>query len=135
MLLAEQLRPYKIRCSLNTLSGNMMALSSYLPVGPLLILASCGVAFAQDMGIDQSVAMPTGQQDFPNYLMQIGPYGALVWGAWALRGMMENLKGGMNINITHKHEFTETGIDAIEKLIVGWKTPSTHPNSKDRHPL
>jgi len=102
-----------------------MALSSYLPLGPLLILASCGAAFAQDVVTGQPSAMPAGQQDFPNYLMQIGPYGALVWGAWALRGLMETLKGGMQISITHKHEFTEAGIDAIEKLVVGWKTGKT----------
>lgn len=90
----------------------------YAPLGPIMLLVSCATALAQDPG------GPHTQMDDSQvsaYIMQMGPYGALVWGAWALRGLMETLKGGIQISITHKHEMTDAGIEAIEKVAEGWR--------------
>lgn len=85
--------------------------------GPLLVLALAGSAIAQD-----AAGLPLPSQPDPiggsaNYLMQLGPYGALAWGAWVLRGLMDAVKGGLNFNVTHKHEFTADGVEALEKLL------------------
>lgn len=90
----------------------------YAPLGPMLLLASCGAAIAQDPQMVPGSTVAGGQFEAQttDYIMQLGPYGALVWGAWALRGLMEALKGGIQISIVHKHEVTDAGIEAIERI-------------------
>lgn len=53
----------------------------FLAIGPALILASCAVAFAQDAA--PGVAGPSSAPG-ADFLLSMGPYGALVWGAYLL---------------------------------------------------
>ena len=58
----------------------MTGVQSPLPVGPLLLVLSViGSAFAGDPSAPASVAAPS-----LDYLLTLGPYGALVWGAYLL---------------------------------------------------
>ena len=53
----------------------------FLATGPALLLLSCAVAFAQDPG----AAVPNaGSSPSADFLLSMGPYGALVWGAYLL---------------------------------------------------
>jgi hypothetical protein len=53
-----------------------------LAIGPSLVLVSCAVAFAQDAG-GMPGAAPGGMPS-ADFLLSMGPYGALVWGAYLL---------------------------------------------------
>ena len=55
----------------------------FLAIGPALVLVSCAVAFAQDAGMPAAVAAP-GSMPSADFLLSMGPYGALVWGAYLL---------------------------------------------------
>ncbi len=77
----------------------------FLGVGPALLLASCAVAFAQDgAGVP---AMPGGSAPSLDYLLSLGPYGALVWGAYLL---------GKGVKVTIQVELSEHDRELIEKL-------------------
>ena len=77
----------------------------FLGVGPALLLASCAVAFAQDGAGVPSV--PGGSAPSLDYLLSLGPYGALVWGAYLL---------GKGVKITIQVELSEHDRELIEKL-------------------
>jgi hypothetical protein len=80
----------------------------FLGVGPALLLASCAVAFAQDgAGVP---AMPGGSAPSLDYLLSLGPYGALVWGAYLL---------GKGVKVTIQVELSEHDRELIEKLGKG----------------
>ena len=56
----------------------------FLGVGPALLLVSCAVAMAQDpSGAVPVASAPTGMPS-ADFLLSMGPYGALVWGAYLL---------------------------------------------------
>ncbi len=78
---------------------------SFLLVGPALVLCSCALAFAQDASGASSVATPsTFGADF---LLSMGPYGALVWGAYLL---------GRGVKVTVQVELSDTDRELIGKL-------------------
>ncbi len=78
----------------------------FLGIGPALILASCAVAFAQDGGAVVPVASP-GSMPSADFLLSMGPYGALVWGAYLL---------GKGVRVTVQIELSERDREIIEKL-------------------
>ena len=79
----------------------------FLGIGPALLLASCAVAFAQDPGaVVPAVAAPTGMPS-ADYLLSLGPYGALVWGAYLL---------GKGVKVTVQVELSERDRELIAKL-------------------
>jgi hypothetical protein len=80
----------------------------FLGVGPALLLASCAVAFAQDGGAS-SVAAPSGMPT-ADFLLSMGPYGALVWGAYLL---------GKGVKVTIQVELSERDRELIEKIGKG----------------
>lgn len=80
----------------------------FLGVGPALILASCAVAFAQDGGA--ATAPPPGSASGADYLLSMGPYGALVWGAYLL---------GRGVKVTVQIELSERDRELIEKVGKG----------------
>ncbi|MDP2316563.1 MAG: hypothetical protein Q8P41_26960 [Pseudomonadota bacterium] len=67
-----------------------------LAFGPALLLVSCAVALAQ--GVDPVPATPTSPVPGGDYLLTLGPYGALVWGAYLL---------GRGLKITVQVELSE----------------------------
>ena len=77
----------------------------FLAVGPALVLLSCAVAFAQDPG----AAVPGAASSMPSadFLLSMGPYGALVWGAYLL---------GKGVKVTVQIELSERDRELIEKL-------------------
>ena len=77
----------------------------FLGIGPALILASCAVAFAQD-----GAGVPGGSAPSLDYLLSLGPYGALVWGAYLL---------GKGVKVTIQVELSEHDRELIEKLGKG----------------
>jgi hypothetical protein len=80
----------------------------FLGVGPALLLASCAVAFAQDgTGVP---AVPGGSAPSLDYLLSLGPYGALVWGAYLL---------GKGVKVTIQVELSDHDRELIEKLGKG----------------
>ena len=82
----------------------------FLAIGPALVLLSCAVAFAQDVGAVGPVATtPTGMPS-ADFLLSLGPYGALVWGAYLL---------GKGVKITIQVELSEHDRELIEKLGKG----------------
>ena len=80
----------------------------FLGVGPALLLVSCAVAFAQDAGAVPGAA-PSGMPS-ADFLLSMGPYGALVWGAYLL---------GKGVKITIQVELSEHDRELIEKLGKG----------------
>ncbi|MFZ5480633.1 MAG: hypothetical protein ACOZNI_27975 [Myxococcota bacterium] len=80
----------------------------FLGVGPALILASCAVAFAQDGS--GSLGAPAGAGPSLDYLLSMGPYGALVWGAYLL---------GKGVKVTVQIELSERDRELIEKIGKG----------------
>ncbi|MDP2309938.1 MAG: hypothetical protein Q8P18_28225 [Pseudomonadota bacterium] len=76
----------------------------YLGIGPALILASCAVAFAQEAA--PPVAGPSSAPG-TDFLLSMGPYGALVWGAYLL---------GKGVKVTVQIELSERDREIIEKL-------------------
>ncbi len=74
--------------------------------GPVLILVSCAVAMAQDGGVVGPVANSTGVPN-ADLLLSLGPYGALVWGAYLL---------GKGVKVTVQVELSERDRELIEKI-------------------
>lgn len=82
----------------------------FLAIGPALVLVSCAVAFAQDVGGSvPAVTAPSGMPS-ADFLLSMGPYGALVWGAYLL---------GKGVKITIQVELSEHDRELIEKLGKG----------------
>ncbi len=79
-----------------------------LAIGSALVLVSCAVAFAQDAGAVPG-AGPSGMPS-ADFLLSMGPYGALVWGAYLL---------GQGVKITIQVELSEHDRELIEKLGKG----------------
>lgn len=98
--------------------GSMPSLSRLLLLlVPLLVLAGCALAAAQDAAgvVVPSVPLPGAAasrgMESVDYLLGLGPIGALVWGAWLLGK-------GVTITITHKHEFTDETLERVEKVFA-----------------
>ncbi len=77
-----------------------------LAIGPALILVSSAVAFAQDGG---ALATPSSMPS-SDFLLSMGPYGALVWGAYLL---------GKGVRVTVQIELSERDRELIEKIGKG----------------
>ncbi len=77
----------------------------FLGVGPALVLASCAMAFAQD-----GAAVPAVPGASLDYLLSLGPYGALVWGAYLL---------GQGVKVTIQVELSDHDRELVEKLGKG----------------
>ncbi len=76
--------------------------SSLLLLGPVLLLGSCvATAFADD-------AMPGAAGAAPSldHLLALGPYGALVWGAYPL---------GRGVKVTVQVELSERDRELLER--------------------
>ena len=80
-----------------------------LLVGPALLLVSCLGAFAADGLPVPAPPAPSGMRSM-DYLLTLGPYGALVWGAYLL---------GKGVKITIQVELSEHDRELIEKLGKG----------------
>ena len=80
----------------------------FLAIGPSLVLVSCAVAFAQDAGAVPGAA-PSGMPS-ADFLLSLGPYGALVWGAYLL---------GKGVKITVQVELSERDRELIETIGKG----------------
>ena len=79
----------------------------FLAIGPALVLVSCAVAFAQDAGAAAPGATtPTGLPS-ADFLLSLGPYGALVWGAYLL---------GKGVKITVQVELSERDRELFEGM-------------------
>lgn len=76
-----------------------------LAAGPAMILLSCAVAFAQD-GAVPAVAAPSSMPG-TDYLLSMGPYGALVWGAYLL---------GKGVKVTVQIELSERDREIIRTM-------------------
>lgn len=81
----------------------------FLALGPALVLVSCAVAFAQDAGMPAAVAAP-GSMPSADFLLSMGPYGALVWGAYLL---------GRGVKVTIQVELSERDRELIGHLGKG----------------
>ncbi len=77
-----------------------------LGVGPAIVLVWCAVAFAQDGG--GAVAAVPGPSSMPSadFLLSMGPYGALVWGAYLL---------GKGVKVTVQIELSERDRELIQE--------------------
>ena len=83
----------------------------FLGIGPALLLVSCAVAMAQDPAMaGPATTMPTGMPS-ADFLLSMGPYGALVWGAYLL---------GKGVKVTIQVELSERDRELIGKLGGGW---------------
>ncbi len=80
----------------------------FLGIGPALLLVSCAVAMAQE----PTVPVPSASTGMPSadFLLSLGPYGALVWGAYLL---------GKGVKVTIQVELSERDRELIEKLGKG----------------
>lgn len=95
-----------------------------LLIGPALIMMSCAAALAQDP-VAAPLVMPTtampsfsappaaAMTNAQDYLMALGPFGALVWGAFLLgRG----IKLTLNVKLDDvDRKLIERGVEALEK--------------------
>ena len=81
---------------------------AFLWLGPALLLVSCAVAFAQD----GRPAVPGTPSSMPSadFLLSMGPYGALVWGAYLL---------GKGVKVTVQIELSERDRELIGTLGKG----------------
>jgi hypothetical protein len=79
-----------------------------MAIGPALVLVSCAVAFAQAPG----PAVPGAPASMPSadFLLSMGPYGALVWGAYLL---------GKGVKVTVQIELSERDRELIERIGTG----------------
>lgn len=79
----------------------------FLGIGPALLLASCAVALAQDPAsvVAPVVSSPTGMPS-ADFLLSMGPYGALVWGAYLL---------GKGVKVTVQVELSERDRELVER--------------------
>jgi hypothetical protein len=82
----------------------------FLGIGPALLLVSCAAAFAQDAGAAGPAATTSTGMPSADFLLSLGPYGALVWGAYLL---------GKGVRITIQVELSEHDRELIEKLGKG----------------
>ncbi|MDP2314859.1 MAG: hypothetical protein Q8P41_18300 [Pseudomonadota bacterium] len=73
-------------------------------LGPALLLASCAVAFAQDAAVPAAASRSMPSADV---LLSMGPYGALVWGAYLF---------GKGVTVTMKIELSERDRELIGTL-------------------
>ncbi len=80
----------------------------FLAIGPSLVLVSCAVAFAQDAGAVPGAA-PSGMPS-ADFLLSMGPYGALVGGAYLL---------GKGVRVTVQVELSEGDRNLIASLRNG----------------
>lgn len=78
----------------------------FLGLGPALLLVSCAVAFAQDGSVPAALGALPGS----DYLLSLGPYGALVWGAYLL---------GKGVRVTVQVELSERDRELIERIGKG----------------
>ena len=78
----------------------------FLAIGPALLLVSCAVAFAADPDLG-AVAVPPSAMPSAEFLLSMGPYGALVWGAYLL---------GKGVKVTVQVELSERDRELIEKI-------------------
>jgi hypothetical protein len=69
-----------------------------LALGPAVVLASCALAFAQDGGGAVASMPAPGSMPTADFLLSMGPYGALVWGAYLL---------GRGVKVTVQIELSE----------------------------
>jgi len=77
---------------------------AYLFAGPLIMLLSCvATALAEDPA---SVTMPSSPPSL-DHLLALGPYGALVWGAYLL---------GKGVKITVQVELSERDREIIARM-------------------
>lgn len=76
----------------------------FLGIGPALILAPCAVALAQEAA--PAVAGPSSAPG-TDFLLSMGPYGALVWVAYLL---------GKGVRVTVQIELSERDRQLIGKL-------------------
>ena len=76
-----------------------------LAIGPAIVLVSCAVAFAQAPGPE----VPGVPSSMPSadFLLSMGPYGALVWGAYLL---------GRGVKVTVQIELSERDREVFEKM-------------------
>ena len=83
-----------------------------LAIGPALVLASCALAFAQDGG--GAVPAASGPSSMPSadFLLSMGPYGALVWGAYLL---------GKGVKVTVQIELSERDREILQAVAGGAK--------------
>ena len=80
---------------------------AFLWLGPALLLASSAVAFAQDGGAAVAPMAAPSSMPSADFLMSMGPYGALVWGAYLL---------GKGVKVTVQIELSERDREIIEKV-------------------
>lgn len=80
-----------------------------------MLLCSCAVAFAQEPATGAAAAsmpMPTGNPQ--DYIMTLGPFGALVWGAYVIG---KGVSVSVNIKLDREDRaLLERGVVAIEQL-------------------
>lgn len=83
-----------------------------LAIGPAIVLVSCAVAFGQDGGGTVAAVSGPGPGSMPSadFLLSMGPYGALVWGAHLL---------GKGVKVTVQIELSERDRVLIEKVGKG----------------
>ena len=75
-----------------------------LLLGPALVLGSC---VARALAGDGDVGPPPAGTPTLDYLLTLGPYGALVWGAFLL---------GKGVKITVQVELSERDRELLEKV-------------------
>jgi hypothetical protein len=80
-----------------------------LLLGPALLLVSCLGSFAAE-GVTAPVPPAPGGMPSMDYLLTLGPYGALVWGAYLL---------GRGVRITVQVEISERDREWIERAVKG----------------
>ena len=78
-----------------------------LLLGPALVLVSC---VARALAGDGDVVPPPAGTPTLDYLLTLGPYGALVWGAFLL---------GRGVKVTIQVELSDHDRELIEKLGKG----------------
>ena len=88
----------------------------HFATGPALLLLSCAVAFAQDGGAGPSVAAPSSMPS-ADLLLSMGPYGALVWGAYLL---------GKGVKVTVQIELSERDREILERMGKGGNVVASH---------
>ena len=83
---------------------------AFLWLGPALLLVSCvAQAFAADPDLG-AVAVPPSAMPSADFLLSMGPYGALVWGAYLL---------GKGVKVTVQVELSERDREILEKMGKG----------------
>ncbi len=79
-------------------------------LGPALLLVSCvAQAFAADPALGAVEASPSAMPS-ADFLLSMGPYGALVWGAYLL---------GKGVKVTVQVELSERDREILERIGKG----------------